>query len=258
MAYNHIETSVENGVCLVTLNRPEIRNALVVEMREELSDFFKSLQHDAGVKAVILTGEGKAFSAGGDLSTLQGINAAAGRKRLQVGHEVIHSIMDLEKPVIAAVNGAAAGAGTSLALACDMIIAARSSFFVQSFLNVGLIPDLGSIHFLPRLIGRHRAMELMLLGERVTAEQAYEIGLINRVVEDGLLLDEASSIALKLANAPGMAMGLTKRLVNRSMHADISETFEFEGFVQGLCFESNDFQEGVSAFMDKRKPQFNR
>jgi 2-(1,2-epoxy-1,2-dihydrophenyl)acetyl-CoA isomerase len=258
MVYQQIETRIENQVCLIKLNRPEIRNALVMEMREELTDLFTSLGHDDTVKAVILTGEGKAFSAGGDLSTLRGMRAVAGRKRLQVGHEVIHSILNLEKPVIAAVNGAAAGAGTSLALACDMIVAARSSFFVQSFLKVGLIPDLGSIHFLPRLIGRHRALELMLLGERVTAEQAYQIGLINRIAEDDLLMDEAYSIALKLAEGPGMAMGLTKRLVNRSIHADISETFEFEGFVQGLCFESEDFQEGVNAFFEKRTPQFNR
>ncbi|MGE7778897.1 enoyl-CoA hydratase/isomerase family protein [Peribacillus sp. NPDC097264] len=258
MVFRHIETIIENRICLVKLNRPENRNALTNEMRHELIYLFKTLRHDDSVKVVILTGGGKVFSAGGDLKSLKGMDAIQGRKRLQMGHEMIESIMQLEKPVISAINGAAAGAGMSLALASDMIVATRSSFFVQSFLKVGLIPDLGSIHFLPRLIGRQRAFELMLLGEKVTAEQAYDLGFINRLVEDNSLLDEAYSIAEKLAEGPDIAIGFTKRLINQSVHADIGETFELEGFVQGLCFESKHFQEGVNAFFEKRTPQFNQ
>lgn len=204
----------------------------------------------------MLTGEGKAFSAGGDLSTLKEVEPVAGRKRLQIGHDLIRSMVNLEKPIVAAVNGAAAGAGVSIALASDIVIAGQSSIFIQSFVNVGLIPDLGSIYFLPRLIGRHRAMELMFLGDRVSAQEAKEMGLINRVVEDDKLLEEAGKIAEKLASGPSMALGFMKKLVNRSILNDLDETLEVESFAQGFCFGSEDFKEGVQAFFEKRKPRF--
>lgn len=259
MTYQNIEvTTTPNGICTVKLNRPEVRNALGLEMREELRDFFINVKNNDEVKVIILTGEGKAFSAGGDLSALKEIDAIAGRKRLQSGHEMIQSILNLEKPVIAAINGAAAGAGVSLAVACDIVIASSSTVLIQSFVKVGLIPDLGSIYFLPRLVGRHRAMELMFLGEKITAEQAKEIGIINRVVDDELLLDEAGKIAAQLAEGPDMALGFMKKLVNRSVLADLNESLELEGFAQGMCFESTNFKEGVKAFFEKRKPVFNQ
>lgn len=258
VTYKNLQITTHNGVCTVKLNRPEVRNALGLEMREELRDFFTQMKNNNEVKVIVLTGEGKAFSAGGDLSALKEIDAFTGRKRLQSGHEMIHSILNLEKPVIAAINGTAAGAGVSLALACDMIVASRSSALIQSFVKVGLIPDLGSIHFLPRLIGRHRALELMFLGEKITAEQAQNIGIINRVVEDDFLMGEVNSIALKLAEGPDMALGLMKKLVNKSVLTDINDTLELEGFAQGMCFESDHFKEGVKAFFEKRKPQFQK
>jgi 2-(1,2-epoxy-1,2-dihydrophenyl)acetyl-CoA isomerase len=254
----NIQVTTENGICTIKLNRPEVRNALGLEMREELREFFTTVKNDDQINVIVLTGEGKAFSAGGDLSALQEVDAISGRKRLQAGHEMIHSILDLEKPVIAAVNGAAAGAGVSLALACDMIVASRSSFFIQSFIKVGLIPDLGSIHFLPRLIGRQRALELMFLGEKITADQALHIGLINRVVDDESFNDEVHSLASMLAEGPDLALGLTKKLVNRTVLADIQETLELEGFAQGMCFETENFKEGTQAFFEKRKPRFNQ
>ncbi|MFJ8259302.1 enoyl-CoA hydratase/isomerase family protein [Peribacillus asahii] len=258
MIYENIDVTTENGVCTVKLNRPEVRNALGLEMREELKDFFTSVKQNDEVKVIVLTGEGKAFSAGGDLSALKEVDAVSGRKRLQAGHEMIHSIVNLEKPVIAAINGVAAGAGVSLAVACDMVIASRSASFIQSFAKVGLIPDLGGIHFLPKLIGRHRALELMFLGEKVSAEQAHDIGMINRVVEDERLMDEVHTLALQLAEGPDMALGFMKKLVNRSVLADLDETLELEGFAQAMCFESKDFKEGVQAFFEKRKPVFNQ
>ncbi|NYF23747.1 enoyl-CoA hydratase/isomerase family protein [Sporosarcina sp. JAI121] len=254
--YENIDVKFENKVCVVTLNRPEKRNALGQEMREELRSFFTSIKDNDEVKVILLTGEGKAFSAGGDLSALKTVDAVSGRRRLQAGHDMIHSILDLEKPVIAAVNGVAAGAGVSLALACDVIIAGHSTSFIQSFIKVGLIPDLGSIYFLPRLIGRHRAMELMLTGGKISADQAQQMGVINRIVPDDSLLDEAYSLAATLAEGPAIAMGLTKRVTNKSILADINETLELEGFAQGMCFETEDFKEGVNAFFEKRKPQF--
>ena len=225
-------------------------------MREELTSFFNSIKDNDEVKVIILTGEGKAFSAGGDLSALRDIDAVSGRTRLQAGHKLIHSILDLEKPVIAAVNGVAAGAGVSLALACDIIVASVSTTFIQSFIKVGLVPDLGSIHFLPRLIGRHRALEMMLIGEKVSADEALKLGIINRTVSDECLFEEAHSLASRLAEGPAIAMGLTKKLTNRTILADINDTLELEGLAQGMCFETEDFKEGVQAFFEKRQPRF--
>ncbi|WP_077213252.1 enoyl-CoA hydratase/isomerase family protein [Bacillus dakarensis] len=258
MAYQNIQvTTTENGVCTVKLNRPEVRNALGLELREEIRDFLNEAKNNDEVKVIVLTGEGKAFSAGGDLSALTEMDAVSGRKRLQSGHEMIKAIVELEKPVIAAVNGAAAGAGVSLALACDIVVAGKSSFFIQSFAKVGLVPDLGSMYFLPRLIGRNRALELMFFGDRVSAEQAQSIGLVNRVVEDELLLEEVYKLAGQLAEGPKMALGLMKKLVNRSVFSEFDESLELEGFAQAMCFESADFKEGVKAFFEKRKPNFN-
>lgn len=235
-----------------------MRNVLGHKMREELKDFFNEVKNNDGVKVIVLTGEGNAFSAGGDLSALKGLDAVSGRKRLQLGHEMIRSIVTIEKPVIAAVNGVAAGAGVSLAVACDMIIARQSAVFIQSFSKVGLIPDLGSIYFLPRLIGRQRALELMFLGEKISAEQAQAIGIVNRVIEDELFTDEVYKLANQLAEGPQMALGLMKKLVNRSTLNDLDQSFELEGFAQALCFESENFKEGVNAFFEKRKPIFNQ
>lgn len=226
-------------------------------MREELRDFFTDVKDQDEVKVIILTGEGNAFSAGGDLSSLKNIDAFSGRKRLQAGHEMIKAILNLEKPVIAAVNGAAAGAGFSLAIACDMIIASRSAVFIQSFVKVGLIPDLGSIYFLPKLVGRHRALELMFLGEKITAEQAMKMGIVNRIVEDEIVIETANDLAKKLAEGPKFALGLMKKFVNRNVCDSFDESLELEGLGQSLCFNSVEFEEGVQAFFEKRKPIFN-
>jgi 2-(1,2-epoxy-1,2-dihydrophenyl)acetyl-CoA isomerase len=259
MNYQMIQATIsENGICTLKLNRPEVRNALVLKMREELKDFFTEIQYKDEVKAIILTGEGKTFSSGGDLSALSEVDAVTGRMRMLASHELIRSILNLEKPVIAAINGAASGAGASLALACDLVIASRSTVIVQSFTKVGLIPDLGCMYFLPKLIGRQRALEFMFLGEKITAEQAQAIGMINRVVDDERLLEEANKLALQLSEGPQMALGFIKKLVNRSVTTDLDESLELEGFAQAMCFESADFKEGVQAFFDKRKPVFNR
>ena len=254
--YEAINLTEDQGVWVVTLNRPEVRNALGLDMREELLDFFTIAKKNDEIKAIVLTGAGQAFSAGGDLKALQSVDLLSGRKRLQASHELIKSMLDLEKPIIAAVNGVAAGAGVSIALASDLIVAAKSSFFIQSFIKVGLVPDLGSIYFLPRLVGRHRALEMMLLGDKVSAEEMLNLGVINRVEEDDAVLEEALVIARKLADSPATAMGLTKRLTNRSILPDIDQSLELEGFAQAMSFESEDFKEGVSAFLEKRKPQF--
>ena len=256
--YETIDTVSENGICTVRLNRPERKNALDLQMRTELRNFFLSVREDEQVKIIVLTGEGDVFSAGGDLSASQGISAAAGRKRLQTGHEMITAILQLEKPVIAAVNGTAAGAGVSLALACDLVYAVRNARFVQSFVKVGLIPDLGAAMLLPMLIGRHRAMELMLSGKSISAEEAFSMGMINHVTDESDLLEEVNTAARSLIAGPNGAMGYLKKIANQSVLSEIGRTMELEGFAQAMCFESEDFKEGVRAFFEKRKPVFNK
>ncbi|KQL49430.1 enoyl-CoA hydratase [Brevibacillus choshinensis] len=257
MAYEQLEVRVENKVGLIKMSRPDIRNAMVPELRRELHEALAQMEQDDQVNVLVLTGDGKAFCAGGDLGGMnRKIDAVTGRKRLLQSHELIRTILRLEKPVIAAVNGAAAGAGFSVALACDMIFAARSSFFVQSFVNVGLVPDLGAVHFLTSLLGPHRAKELMFTGDRVSAEKAQELGVVNRVMNDESLMEEVGAIAEKMAKGPAISMGLTKAMVNRSILGQLHDTFEIEAFAQGLCFETEDFREGVKAFFEKRAPQF--
>lgn len=256
MGYETITIDKSGGVCTVRLNRPEVRNALGLETRYELRDFFTKAGEDESIRCIILTGNGPAFSAGGDLSQMEGLDPFKGRKRLQSGHAMIQSMIQLEKLIIAAVNGAAAGAGVSMALACDMILSCSSAIYIQSFVKVGLIPDLGSIYFLPRLIGRHKAMELMMTGERITADEAHRLGLINRVVNDEMLMEEAQKLARRLADGPAHSIGLTKKLINRSILADLEHTLEEEGLAQGICFHSDDFSEGRNAFFEKRKPNF--
>lgn len=257
MAYEQLEVKVDKKVGLITLRRPDVRNALVPELRRELNEALAQMAGDDSVQALVLTGDGKAFCAGGDLGGMnQKIDAVTGRKKLLQSQELIRTLLRLEKPVIAAVNGAAAGAGFSVALACDMIFAARSAFFVQSFVHVGLVPDLGAAHFLTSLLGPHRAKELMFTGDRVSAEFARELGIVNRVFDDESLLAEALAVAEKLASGPAVSIGLTKAMVNRSVLQQLHDTLEMEAFSQWLCFETDDFLEGVAAFFEKRGPRF--
>jgi 2-(1,2-epoxy-1,2-dihydrophenyl)acetyl-CoA isomerase len=239
------------------MNSPENRNALSGRLRSELMQVLAQMEQDDGVKAIILTGAGKAFCAGGDISSMGGkADAGLGRKRMLATQELIHAIMNLEKPVIAAVNGPAAGAGFSLALACDLVLAARSAVFIQSFVHIGLVPDLGSVYFLTHLLGHHRAKELMLTGERISAEKGYQLGFVNQVVEDGQLVEQAQATAERLAKGPGVAIGLTKAMVNRTMMSQLSESLQLEAFAQGVCLQSEDLKEGVKAFFEKRPPRF--
>lgn len=256
MSFKQIQVHVENKIGLIKMNRPDIRNAMTMESRKELLAAFQQLQNESSVHVVILTGAGTAFCAGGDLRTLKDTNSIEGRKRVKIGHDLIRTVLRMEKPVIAAVNGAAAGAGFSLALACDMIFATRPAFFVQSFIQVGLIPDLGSIHFLTGLLGHHRAKELMMLGERVTADQARQMGIVNHLTENDDLLEKAYATAEKLANLPGVALGLTKAIANQNLTDYLEETLEMEALAQALCFQTEDFHEGVEAFFSKRSPKF--
>lgn len=249
-------TIIKNNVCLIKMNRPDIRNP-IHDMFDGLMDSLEKIQNDDQVKAVILTGAERVFSAGGNLKTLKDTsNFFATQKRMRGFHRLPHMIRKLEKPVIAAVNGVAAGAGSSLALACDMVIASRSASFIQSFVKVGALPDMGGIHFLTKLVGLHRAKELLILGDRITAEKAHQIGVVNEVVDDDDLLDRAYSIANQIAAGPSLTIGMIKQLVNQSENLSLEDLLELEAFGQGACFQTEDFKEGVSAFIEKRQPVF--
>jgi 2-(1,2-epoxy-1,2-dihydrophenyl)acetyl-CoA isomerase len=256
LEYNYLLQEKQGNITVIHLNKPEIRNALVMEMRMELLHALEEAENDEQIKCIILTGQGKAFSAGGDLSALIDLKPLEGRKRLQKSHPLLMKMLEIEKPIIAAVNGAAAGAGFSLTLLCDLIIASNQAFFVQSFVNVGLIPDFAGIHFLPMVIGPHRAKELMFLGERISALEAYQLGIVNRVVSPDTLLQETIEIAERLAEKSTICIGMTKKIMNQHLHTDLKVLLELEAQAQEICFQTDDFKEGVKAFFEKREPIF--
>ncbi|EKN66952.1 Enoyl-CoA hydratase/isomerase [Neobacillus bataviensis LMG 21833] len=256
MDFDYLLIEKIGNIQIIRLNEPNKRNALVIEMRKELFRAFSQAEQDEDIKTIILTGEGKAFSAGGDLSTIRKSKPLETIKRLQSSHPLIMKMVEMEKPIIAAVNGAAAGAGFSLALLCDVIFASEQAFFVQSFVNIGLIPDFAAMHFLPMLVGPHKAKELMFMGERISAEEAHRIGIVNRVVPVETLLAEAIEFAEKLAKKPPISVGMTKKIMNQHINRDLKVLLELEAQGQDLCSQTEDFKEGVNAFFEKREPNF--
>jgi len=252
----------EGGVLTLTLNRPERLNSLDDALLEALLSGLRTAREDASVRAVVITGAGRGFCAGADLvqSALRsgaGVSSgAAVRAHLQEHYApLITGIRELEKPVVAAVNGVAAGAGMSLALACDLRIAAESASFLQAFVRIGLVPDAGSTYFLPRLVGMARAMELAMLGERIPAAEALAVGLVNRVVPDASLASAAAELAGRLAEGP-RSLGLIKRALYLSSESDLRTQMAHEEDLQALAAGTADFAEGVAAFLEKRPARF--
>ncbi len=255
--YKTLLVEKAGGVLKVSLNRPEMRNALDLDMRAELKQLLAAVSEDSQIRVLILTGSGKAFCAGGDIRTMKvPFPDLVGRKRLKDLHLGLKSLIDLEIPVIAAVNGVAAGAGCSLAMACDLIIASEEAKFLYSFVKVGLIPDAASIYFLPRLVGLPRAKELMFSGKMIDASEALNIGLVNRVVPAEHLMPAVEKLASELARGASKAIALTKRFLNLSMSSDLESVLELEALGQDICFGTEDFSEGMRAFLEKRKPVF--
>jgi 2-(1,2-epoxy-1,2-dihydrophenyl)acetyl-CoA isomerase len=251
----------ETGVCVLTLNRPDKLNALTVSIAEEFKKAVPTAI-EKGARAFVLTGEGRAFCAGGDLSEMQEIASREGRMDaffdvpLQTINESILLIRETPVPFIAAVNGVASGGGCNLALACDLVVAAEGAKFNQAFIKVGLVPDCGGTFILPRLVGWRRAAELMFTGDMLTAQQAYEMGMINRVVPDTELMSEALALAEKLAQSPTAAIGQIKRLLEASAVNDQAAQLDLEREAQIEAGKTKDFAEGVSAFLEKRRPRF--
>jgi len=247
----------QGSIAVLRLNRPDKFNSFNREMALQLQAAFDQAAEDRSIRAVYLTGEGKAFCAGQDLSEAVDPNGP-GIKTIVFEHynPIITRIRSIDKPVICAVNGVAAGAGANIALSCDVVIAGSSASFIQAFSKIGLIPDSGGTFFLPRLVGFQRASALMMLGDKVSAADALQMGMLYKVCEDGKLQEEAMAVARTLAGMPTKGLALTKRLLNQSMTNMLSEQLEAEGKEQIEAAGTYDYNEGVTAFLEKRKPLF--
>ncbi|MBU2550859.1 MAG: enoyl-CoA hydratase/isomerase family protein [Proteobacteria bacterium] len=255
MNFKHLLYDRKNGLAKVVINNPEKRNALHLELRYELIDLFAGLRDDDDVKAVLLTGAGGHFSSGGDIQTMEGVTAVAGRRRLKTGQRLVRAMVELEKPIVTAVRGFAAGAGASIALASDFIIASEEARFSLGFVRIGLVPDWGLFYFLPLRIGLTRAKELMMTGDPIKAPEAERIGLINKVVPDDKLDEEAEAWAARFASGPGQALAMIKMALNR-LPTSLEALMEMESTMQSVAFTSDDFDEGRRSFLEKRKPDF--
>jgi len=261
MQLQTVNVSVAEGTARIELNRPEALNAWNAQFGEDLLAALRGVTEDEAVRAVVLTGAGRAFSSGADLKDISTDTTPDGRPNVyktltERYHPIMHAIREMPKPVIAAVNGPAVGIGCSLALCCDLIVAAESAYFLLAFVNIGLVPDGGSSLFLPTRIGMARASELSMLGERLPAPKALEWGLINRVVADEQLELEVAALAARMAAGPTRSYAGSKRQLNNWLYARIEEQLELEAKIQQEMAGSKDFVEGAMAFIQKRPPRF--
>lgn len=252
--------ATDNGVSWITLNRPEAMNAVTWDQRERIIALLAEASADPAVRAVVLTATGRGFCAGADL---RGTPATGDRvpgdvaRTIRLGAQrLIAAVLDCEKPVLAAVNGTAAGIGAHLAFACDLVLAARSAKFIEVFVRRGLVPDGGGAYLLPRLIGPQRAKELMFFGDSLPAAEAERLGLVNRIVPDEELAATARAWAQRLAEGPTRAIALTKQLVNASLDADRSTAFAAEAMAQEINMTTQDANEGVASFVERRVPKY--
>ncbi len=260
--YETLQVETTDSICTITLNRPESLNSINDAMTAELAKLLRQLQRDDAVRCVVLTGSGRAFCSGQDLGDLKK-RYADPKYTPQLGEDlrkrynpVILGLRDLEKPVIAAINGVAAGAGCSFALACDLRIASDKAKLIEVFINVGLVPDSGSTFFLPRLTSLCKAMELCFTGEPISAAEALSLGLVNKVVPADDLAKATKEFAARLAKLPTKAIGLTKRLFYRSLNTDLDGMLDAEAFAQHTAALTADHREGVQAFFEKRTANF--
>jgi 2-(1,2-epoxy-1,2-dihydrophenyl)acetyl-CoA isomerase len=248
---------IKNQVATLTLNRPEKYHSFIREMALELQEKLEICKNDNNIRAIVITGTGKAFCAGQDLGEATDPKGPELQKIVNEHYNpIIRQIRNIEKPVIAAVNGVAAGAGASIALCCDIVIAKKSAVFVQAFSKIGLVPDSGATFFLPRLIGFQKATALMMNADLITATEAEGLGMIYKVVEESKFEDEIKSFSEKLAKMPTKGIGLTKKLLNQSMNNSLEQQLNEEEIAQTIAGKTNDYKEGVSAFLEKRKPNF--
>jgi 2-(1,2-epoxy-1,2-dihydrophenyl)acetyl-CoA isomerase len=256
-AFDHLRLEVADAVATITLDRPDALNALTVPMKAELLRALGLVARDRDVRAVVLTGAGRAFCAGQDLKERQAPDAAPLAVELRERYNpIIRAMRALDQPIVGAINGVAAGAGASLAFACDLRLAGEGASFVLAFGRIGLVPDSGATWFLPRLVGAAKAAEMALLGEAVSAAEAERIGLVARVVPDGDLAAEANAVAGRLAALAPRALASTKHALDRAWSVDLDRALDEEAYRQGVAGAGADHAEGMSAFLEKRPPRF--
>ncbi|MBA3649417.1 MAG: enoyl-CoA hydratase/isomerase family protein [Chitinophagales bacterium] len=255
--FKYLLFNISNKIATITLNRPEVYNACNDVITYELQDALKECEKNKEVRVAVLTGAGKAFCSGQDLKEA---TANPDRTFSESIHErynpIIRAIRNMPKPVICRLNGVAAGAGCSIVLACDMIIASEEASLIEIFVNIGLVPDSGSSYFLPRLIGYQKAFEVAAMGTKMTAVEGLQLGIINKVVKAEELDTAIDFYTNYFANAPTKAIGLMKKMMNKAMHSDLNTMLDYEAYCQDIAASTFDNKEGVAAFMEKRKPQF--
>ena len=261
MAYEQIAAAPDGGVLTITLNRPDKLNAMTAVMSDELLDAFAGAADDDGIRAIVVTGAGRGFCAGQDLTEFEGAYRAGERPDIKEHltrsyHRLIPRVVSTSKPVIASVNGVAAGAGVSLAAACDMRIAGEDARFTQAFVKIGLVPDSGGTWLLPRIVGYARALELSITGEVIDAQAALEMGLVNRVVAGEDLEEDVAGLAARLAAMPTAAIAETKALLRGALALDLEAALRAEANAQARMGQTDDHLEGVMAFAEKREPRF--
>ncbi|MDH3251746.1 MAG: enoyl-CoA hydratase-related protein [Ignavibacteria bacterium] len=257
MAYQTILYDVDRTVLTITLNRPDVYNALNEQMKKELNEAFKQAEGDTGVRCIVLRGSGtRAFCSGQDLKEHSGGKRSLKESLERSYNPLIRRMRRIEKPVIGMINGVAAGAGCSLALACDMRTMSTEAKLIEVFIRIGLVPDSGSHWFLPRLVGLSRAFEYAATGRDIDAAEAERVGLVNRVAAPGELEEITMGLARDLADGPTRAIGLIKRTLNKSLKSDLDELLAYEAQIQQVASETADHREGVTAFLEKRKPRF--
>lgn len=255
--YEFLKYELEKGVCTITFNRPDFYNAFNDGISYEFQDALKSAAKDEQVRVVVITGAGKAFCSGQDLKSARDDDDKMFYNSLEKRYNpIVRAMRNLPKPIIARLNGVAAGAGCSLALAADMIVAAESAKLVEVFINIGLVPDSGSSFFLPNLVGYQKAFELCAMGTKITAREAFELGIVNKVVADDELDNAVKSYTDYFAKAPTKSIGMIKKMLNKAASSSLDEMLEYEKYSQQIAGSSEDYKEGKQAFLEKRKPEF--
>lgn len=248
---------IKDGIANITLNRPQVYNSFNRGMSSQMQEALKKCDADKSVRVIYITGEGKGFCAGQDLGEATDPSGPELRAIVRDHYNpMIRLIREIEKPVVAGVNGIAAGAGANVALACDIVVATESASFIQAFSKIGLIPDSGGTFFLPRLIGFQRAIAYMMLADNISAKEAAEMGMIYKCFADADFENEVNAIVQKLASLPTRGLGLTKKALNLSMYNDLKSQLDVEEDLQTEAGQTHDFREGVAAFLEKRKPVF--
>jgi 2-(1,2-epoxy-1,2-dihydrophenyl)acetyl-CoA isomerase len=257
--FNTLLYSLQNGICTITMNRPDVYNALNEQMKDDLNNAFREAEKDGSVRCIVLRGSGeKAFCSGQDLKEHSGGDT---KRSLKTSLEkkynpLVRRMRSMEKPIIGMINGVAAGAGLSIALACDYRIMADTAKLIEVFIRIGLVPDSGSHWFLTRLVGLAKAFEYSALGQDISAEEAVQVGLVNKVVPAAELEAKTLELAEKFAKSPTKAIGLIKRTLNKALHSDLDTILDYEAVIQEIASQTEDHQEGVKAFLEKRPAQF--